>query len=96
MLAGANPAHRPAIAACLAAAEAGSAAATPREQRHVAALTAWRRGALGDAFAIWRELLDADPTDLLAVRNLRHHAFSLWPYAGCIGTGGSPRSRLVA
>ena len=68
MLAGANPAHRPAIAACLAAAEAGSAVATPREQRHVAALTAWRRGALGDAFAIWRELLDADPTDLLAVR----------------------------
>jgi len=68
MLAGANPAHRPAIGASLAAAEAGSAVATPREQRHVAALAAWRRGALGDAFAIWRELLDADPTDLLAVR----------------------------
>jgi hypothetical protein len=68
MLAGANPAHRAAIAACLAAAEAGSVVATRREQRHVAALAAWRRGALGDAFAIWRELLDADPTDLLAVR----------------------------
>jgi hypothetical protein len=68
MLAGANPAHRAAIAACLAAAEAGSAVASRREQRHVAALAAWRRGALGDAFAIWRDLLDADPTDLLAVR----------------------------
>lgn len=68
MLAGANPAHRPMIGACLAAAEAGSAVASRREQRHVAALSAWRRGALGKAFAIWRELLDADPTDLLAVR----------------------------
>lgn len=68
MLAGANPAHRPAIARSLAAAEAGCAVASRREQRHVAALAAWRRGALGEAFAVWRELLDADPTDLLAVR----------------------------
>jgi hypothetical protein len=30
--------------------------------------SAWQRGAVGDAFAVWRELLDADPTDLLAVR----------------------------
>lgn len=68
MLAGANPAHRSAIAASLAAAEAGAAAATPRERRHVVALSAWRRGAMGEAFAAWRALLDADPTDLLAVR----------------------------
>jgi len=68
LLAGANPAHRHALAASLAAAESGAALATRREQRHVAALSAWRRGALGEAFAIWRELLDADPTDLLAVR----------------------------
>lgn len=68
LLAGANPAHRPAIATSLAAAEAGATRATAREQRHVAALAAWRRGALGDAFAIWRDLLEADPTDLLAVR----------------------------
>jgi hypothetical protein len=68
MLAGANPAHRPAIAASLAAAAGGSTVATQRERRHVAALSAWRRGAVGDAFGIWRELLDADPTDLLAVR----------------------------
>ena len=68
MLAGANPAHRPAISASLAAAEAGAAVATTRERRHVAALSAWRRGALNQAFAIWRALLDADPIDLLAVR----------------------------
>ncbi|WP_428488932.1 hypothetical protein [Rhodopila sp.] len=68
MMAGANPAHRPAIARSLAAAEAGSAVATRREQRHVTALSAWTRGALGEAFAVWRDLLDDDPTDLLAVR----------------------------
>ena len=68
MMAGANPAHRPAIARSLAAAEAGSGVATKREQRHVAALSAWTRGALGEAFAVWRDLLDDDPTDLLAVR----------------------------
>jgi hypothetical protein len=68
MLAGANPAHRQAVVASLDAAKASAAVATSREQRHVAALGAWVRGALGDAFATWRELLDADPTDLLAVR----------------------------
>ncbi|MGD0104782.1 MAG: hypothetical protein ABSC06_12175 [Rhodopila sp.] len=68
MLAGANPAHRPAIVASIASAETAAATATTREQRHVAALSAWRRGDLVKAFAVWRELLDADPTDLLAVR----------------------------
>jgi hypothetical protein len=68
MLAGANPAHRRAVAASLAAAEAGAAVVTRREQLHVAALSAWVGGALGQAFAIWREILDAWPTDLLAVR----------------------------
>src|SRR3978361_1363680 len=68
MLAGANPAHRPTIAADLAAAQAGAAVASRREQRHVAAFAAWQRGALGEAFAIWRALLDADPIDLLALR----------------------------
>jgi tetratricopeptide (TPR) repeat protein len=68
MLAGANPAQRPAVATNVAAAEASAAVCTPRERRHVAALAAWQRGAMGEAFAIWRDLLDADPTDLLAVR----------------------------
>lgn len=68
MTAGGNPAHRPVIAVHLAAANAGSAMVTRREQRHVAAFSAWARGAVGEAFAIWRQLLDADPTDLLALR----------------------------
>ncbi len=66
MLAGANPAHRRAVDACIAAAEAG--AANRREQLHLAALSAWRRGALDQAFGAWRALLDQAPTDLLAVR----------------------------
>jgi hypothetical protein len=68
MLAGANPAHRPLVAVSVAAALAGAGGATRREQRHVAALAAWSSGALGEAFGIWRELLDADPLDLLAMR----------------------------
>ena len=68
LIAGANPAHRPAIAASLAAAQAGAALATRRERQHVAALSAWQGGAVDRAFAVWRELLVANPTDLLAVR----------------------------
>ncbi len=68
MLAGANPAHRRAVAASLGAAEAGGAVVTVRERLHVAALSAWYRGALGQAFSIWHEILDAWPIDLLAVR----------------------------
>jgi hypothetical protein len=40
----------------------------PPPANSVAALAAWRHGALGGAFAAWRALLDADPIDLLAVR----------------------------
>ena len=68
LLSAANPAFRPQIAATLAAAEAGAAAATLRERRHVAAFAAWAKGELDRSFAVWREILDADPTDLLAVR----------------------------
>lgn len=68
MLAGANPAHRPLVVRALATAQQRAASATPREQRHVAALAAWAGGDLGRAFGVWHELLDADPTDLLAVR----------------------------
>ncbi len=68
MLAGGNPAHRPLVAASLAIAQKHAAQATAREQRHVAAVEAFLRGAQGEAFAIWEALLEADPTDLLAVR----------------------------
>ena len=46
----------------------GAAITTERERRHVGALTAWAGGELDKSFAIWREILDADPTDLLALR----------------------------
>ena len=68
LLSAANPAHAPAIAATLQAAEAGAAAATERERRHAAAFAAWAAGALGRSFAIWRQILDDNPTDLLAAR----------------------------
>jgi len=67
LLAGGNPAHRPLVAASLAAAQA-TAATTRREQRHVAALSAWCEGAIDRSFAIWRDLLQEAPTDLLALR----------------------------
>jgi tetratricopeptide (TPR) repeat protein len=68
LLSASNPTHRPQIAAARTTAETAAPVATQREQRHVAALAAWERGALDQAFAIWREILDAHPTDLLALR----------------------------
>jgi hypothetical protein len=68
LLSASNPAHRAQIAAARGAAEAVVPIATRREQQHVAALAAWERGALGEAFAVWREILDTHPTDLLALR----------------------------
>jgi tetratricopeptide (TPR) repeat protein len=68
LLSASNPAFEAEVAATLAAAEAGAATATERERRHVAAFAAWACGALDRSFAIWGQLLDAYPTDLLAVR----------------------------
>jgi tetratricopeptide (TPR) repeat protein len=68
LLSAANPANRQQIAATLAAAEANAANATQREKHHVAAFAAWSRGELDRSFAIWRQILDAAPTDLLAWR----------------------------
>jgi hypothetical protein len=68
LLSASNPAHRPAIAATLAAAETGAPVATERERKHIAAFAAWAGDQLDKSFAIWRQILDADPTDLLALR----------------------------
>jgi uncharacterized protein (DUF736 family) len=68
LLSASNPAFRSEIAATLAAAEAGAGTASDRERRHVAAFAAWAGGGLDRSFGIWRELLDAYPTDLLAAR----------------------------
>jgi tetratricopeptide (TPR) repeat protein len=68
LLSAANPANRQQIAATLAAAEANAANATQREKHHAAAFATWSRGELDRSFAIWRQILDATPTDLLAWR----------------------------
>lgn len=64
----ANPANRPAVGQILASAQAAAATATQRERLHVAALEAWSREAMDEAFAIWGRILDDAPTDLLALR----------------------------
>ena len=68
LLGAANAANHAAIATALTKAAAGSAQATRREQLHLAAAQAWARDALDQSFRLWRDLLDAAPTDLLAVR----------------------------
>jgi len=68
LLTAANPANNKQIAATLAAAQANASATTQREKQHVAAFAAWANGELDKSFAIWRQILDATPTDLLALR----------------------------
>ncbi len=68
LLSAANPANQPQIAATLAAAQLHAGAATEREQLHAAAFAAWANGELDRSSAIWRQILDATPTDLLALR----------------------------
>ena len=72
LLIAANPAYRQQIAATLAAAEAN--AAPPRSARSTMSPPS-PPGAreLDRSFAIWRQILDAEPTDLLAFAHLRHH-----------------------
>jgi tetratricopeptide (TPR) repeat protein len=66
LLSAANPANNQQIAAAVAVAKAGQG--TGRELRHVAAFEAWTNGELDRSFAIWRDILDETPTDLLALR----------------------------
>lgn len=66
LLSAANPANNQQIAATLEVAKAG--VGSRRELQHVAAFEAWASGELDRSFAIWREILDETPTDLLALR----------------------------
>jgi tetratricopeptide (TPR) repeat protein len=61
------------VDAALTQAEALVAGTTPREQQHVAALAAWRKGDTARAIRIWDDLLIDHPHDLLAMR-LQHFA----------------------
>ena len=68
LLMAANPANRAQIDATLARAQTGAANLTARERMHLAAATAWHQGTIERSFQIWGQILDADPTDLLAFR----------------------------
>ncbi len=57
-----------AMAKCLAAAHAGEEEASARERLHIAALAAWHKGALHEAFKLWHAILAEHPTDMLAAR----------------------------
>ena len=65
----------------LQAAEAGLAAATPRERAHVAALGHWLADDAAKAVGTWEEILADHPRDPLALR-LAHHAYFYMGAAG--------------
>jgi tetratricopeptide (TPR) repeat protein len=72
-----NRANHPLAAAALAAGEAASAGATARERQHLAALSAWHRGEMDEALAVWEAILAQHPTDLLALRLAHFNYFWL-------------------
>lgn len=61
---------------CLAKAQAHAAAATTREQAHVAALARWTSGDVPGALSAWESILRDHPTDTLAFR--MHHFAAFW------------------
>jgi tetratricopeptide (TPR) repeat protein len=63
------------VEACLAKADEGAAAATPRERAHLDALRAWLAGDWRKSDAIWDAILVEHPTDLLALRLQHFNAF---------------------
>ncbi|MFO1323021.1 MAG: tetratricopeptide repeat protein [Burkholderiales bacterium] len=58
----------PAAAEAARTAQSLAAGATPREQSHVAALTAWSGGELDRAIALWESILRDHPHDVVAFR----------------------------
>ena len=67
-LLGFNAALLPAASEALARARRHTAAASAREQAHVAALAAWLEGAPDRAVAVWETILRDHPRDVLAFR----------------------------
>ena len=88
-LLGFNAALLPAAAAAADRARPLLAAATPREQAHLAAVDAWRAGAPDRAVAIWEQILAAHPCDVLAFR--LHHFVNFW-----LGRPDRMRATLLA
>ena len=58
---------------------------TPRERAHAEALSAWIDGEIGRALAVWEEILEDHPRDVLAFR--LHHFNAFW--------SGSPERMLA-
>ena len=58
----------PAVRAAVTAARRGTERATPREQAHAAALAHWADGEGERAVAVWDQILDDHPHDILAFR----------------------------
>ena len=75
-LLGYKQAFLPMVAEVIAAAEAATAHATPREKAHVAALSAWAAGEMVQALRIWEGIIAEHPHDLLAFR--LHHFCAFW------------------
>ncbi len=69
-------ANVPVAAEALRTAEGLLAGASQREQAHAAALAAWVSGATDRVLAIWEQILDEHPTDVLALRF--HHFNAFW------------------
>jgi hypothetical protein len=76
MIGGFRP-DRPEVAAAVAAARAAIRGASRREQRHLAAVEAWARGAMFEAARIWEHILSDHPTDALALRFVHDAYFFL-------------------
>src|SRR4051812_17129697 len=66
----------PMAKAAIATAGRLTASATPREQAHVAALTAWSENEMDQALAAWEGILADHPRDILAFR--LHHFCAFW------------------
>ena len=76
------PALLPRASQSLSAAQAAAAAATGREQQHVAALASWCAGDFESAIAKWEAILREHPRDVLALRLASHLYFYLGESAG--------------
>ncbi len=71
-----NRAYVPAAREAASTAARLAASATPREQAHAAALSAWADGALETALSTWRGILAEHPHDVVAFR--MHHFLAFW------------------
>lgn len=68
----------------LAAAQAGEAAANPREQGWIAALRHWTHGEIDATIAAFAAIVAASPHDLAALKLLQYHLFNRGDFAAIL------------